>query len=240
VQGAEAVGDIVRAIRTAHQLRPLPDALVITRGGGSIEDLWCFNDEKLVRAIFKAKIPVVSAVGHEIDVTLADLVADVRALTPTEAAERVLPSAADVAALLSQMSARMASLVRARLDRAAERLESLAGRRVFRYPYDRTRQLACRVDDMHLRATRAARLRVELARRKSQALAARLEALSPLAVFGRGYSLTQIHPDGPILSSAHRVKIGAEIITQLKQGQLISRVEAKRSDSPSDSFSREP
>jgi exodeoxyribonuclease VII large subunit len=228
VQGAAAVDEVVAAMRIAHRLRPRPDVMVITRGGGSLEDLWSFNDERLVRAIFESQIPVVSAIGHEIDVTLADLVADVRALTPTEAAERVLPSRDDVASLLNQISARMTALLRGRLATAQQRLQSIASRPVFRLPYDRTQQLARYLDEMQMRGARALRHQVATARQRGQSFAARLEALSPLAVLGRGYSVTQTYPDGPVIDDADRVKLGTQMITRLKRGEIISRVEETR------------
>src|SRR5688572_3892156 len=107
VQGEGAAAEIARAIAEANRLRPPLDVLVVGRGGGSPEDLWCFNDEQVVRAIFASQVPVVSAVGHEIDVTLSDLVADVRALTPSEAAERVIPSADELLLRLAQFQKRL-------------------------------------------------------------------------------------------------------------------------------------
>ena len=134
VQGAEATDEIIQAMRTAHRLRPRPDVLVLTRGGGSLEDLWCFNEERLVREIYAAQIPVVSAVGHEIDVTLADLVADLRALTPTEAGEHVVPSQIDVGNELRALARVMGSCIRRRWQTAQTRVEALAQRRVLAHP----------------------------------------------------------------------------------------------------------
>ena len=109
VQGDGAAEEIARAIALVNRLEPAPDVLVVTRGGGSMEDLWCFNEEAVVRAIFDSRIPVVSAIGHEIDVTLADLVADWRSLTPTEAAQRVVPSTEEIAASLAHFRSRLQS-----------------------------------------------------------------------------------------------------------------------------------
>lgn len=228
VQGASAVDEIVSAMAVAHQLRPRPDVLVLTRGGGSVEDLWSFNDERIVRAIFGSKIPVVSAIGHEIDVTLADLVADVRALTPTEAAERVLPSGEDVAVLLNQMSKRMTALLRGRVAALQQQLDAIRSRPVFRVPYDRTQQLARHLDELQMRGARALRRQVESTGEQSRSLAARLEALSPLAVLRRGYSVTQQYPSGPVIDDARRAKVGSQIVTRVEKGEIISRVEATR------------
>ena len=122
--------------------------LVVGRGGGSLEDLWCFNEEVVVRAIFASEVPVVSAVGHEIDVTLADLVADVRALTPSEAAERVIPSADELVSRLSVLRRRMASMLRSRAMAARRHVEQLPARRVLRQPKSLIYDLSHRLDDL--------------------------------------------------------------------------------------------
>ena len=152
VQGEGAADEIVRGITLANQLRPTPDVLVVGRGGGSIEDLWCFNEEPVVRAIFESGIPVVSAVGHEIDVTLADLVADRRALTPSEAGEIVVPSREEMLARLETAGRRMAMAVMAKLKSLRARLEELQGRRILRRPDEPLRLLARRTDDLEFRA----------------------------------------------------------------------------------------
>jgi exodeoxyribonuclease VII large subunit len=225
VQGAEAAAEIVAGIRTAHRLRPAPDVLVVTRGGGSLEDLWCFNEECVVRAIFQATVPVVSAIGHEIDVTLADLVADVRCLTPTDAAQRVVPAAEEIANRLGHLQRRLRGGLGARVDQCCARLRGLATRRVFTRPWDLVRQSARRVDDLESRLARAVRVRMSGAEQRTTALAARLESLSPLAVLARGYSLTLRRRDGQIVRTADQVTPGEEILTRLVDGQVTSRVE---------------
>jgi len=226
VQGAEAAAEIVAGIRTAQRLRPAPDVLVVTRGGGSLEDLWCFNEESVVRAIFQATIPVVSAIGHEIDVTLADLVADVRCLTPTDAAQRVVPAEEEIANRLGHLQRRLRGGLGARADQCRARLRGLATRRVFTRPWDRVRQSARRVDDLESRMARAVRVRMSGAEQRTAALASRLESLSPLAVLARGYSLTLRRRDGQIVRTADQITPGEEILTRLVDGQITSRVEA--------------
>jgi exodeoxyribonuclease VII large subunit len=224
VQGECAADDIVRGIQVAHRLRPRPDVLVIGRGGGSVEDLWCFNEERVVRAIFAAEIPVVSAVGHEIDVTLSDLAADVRALTPSEAAERIVPSAEELLVRLSQFQKRLVSSLRGQCIRARSRLDSLAGRRVLKRPLDRLGDLSRRLDELQVCLARAIRREVAKAHERLKGAAACLESLSPLAVLSRGYSITQRVDDGCIVRSASEVRAGELIGTRLHEGHLISRV----------------
>jgi exodeoxyribonuclease VII large subunit len=224
VQGAEAAEEIVAAIEVAQSLCPPPDVLVVTRGGGSLEDLWCFNDERVVRAIAYARVPVVSAIGHEIDVTLSDLAADVRALTPSEAAERVSPSQADVRSELDNLSRLLRRLIERRLQLARSQLDSLAARPVLARPEQQLRDMARRLDDWELRLSQSLNSQLRHTGQLLRGLAGRLEALSPLAVLGRGYSLTQRHADGLLLRSSTEIAPGQLIRTQLAVGQLISLV----------------
>jgi exodeoxyribonuclease VII large subunit len=224
VQGAEAVGEIVQAIRVAHRIRPRPDVLVLTRGGGSLEDLWCFNDEQVVRQIFAAEIPVISAIGHEIDVTLADLVADVRALTPSEAAERVAPAQDDVRDQLQGLGRLLALCLQRRWQSARARLDALAQRSVFTRPHQGIQDRSHRLDDLAERLSRAVRVRWAQTQDQIGTLAGRLNALSPLAVLGRGYSLTERLADGSLIVSSRQLSQDEEILTRLGQGRVISRV----------------
>jgi exodeoxyribonuclease VII large subunit len=225
VQGEGAAAEIAAAIATANRLSLAIDCLVVTRGGGSLEDLWAFNEEAVVRAIHASRIPVVSAIGHEIDVTLADLVADVRALTPSEAAELVAPAAEDLAAQFRQTEKRLAAALRWRLAAARARLDAVAAHRAFRRPYERIEDLALRLDELDARANRALRQRLLLAQTQVQQQAARLESLSPLGVLARGYSLTQWADDGRIVRDAAALKPGDEIVTRFGKGRAASRVE---------------
>ncbi len=225
VQGEGAAAEIAAAIQTVNRLATPIDCLVVTRGGGSMEDLWAFNEEPVVRAIAASKIPVVSAVGHEIDVTLADLAADLRALTPSEAAELIAPAAEELVAELRQVERRLAAALRSRAETARSRLDGIAGNVVFRRPFQRVFELSRRLDDLGGRAARAVRGLVRLARQRTDTVAGRLESLSPLAVLGRGYSLTQRAADGRLIRSADELSPGEEIITRFVHGQATSRVE---------------
>jgi exodeoxyribonuclease VII large subunit len=225
VQGEGAAAEIATAIAAVNRLARPIDCLVVTRGGGSMEDLWAFNEEPVVRAIVASQIPVISAVGHEIDVTLSDLAADVRALTPSEAAELVAPASEDLLAELRQIERRLAGALRARVESARSRLDALARHTAFRRPYQRVFDLSRRLDELDARALRAVRGLVRLARQQADTVAGRLESLNPLAVLGRGYSLTQRTADGRIIRAASELAPGEQIATRFAQGRSISRVE---------------
>jgi exodeoxyribonuclease VII large subunit len=232
VQGAGAAAEVAAAIALANRLaRPL-DVLVVARGGGSLEDLWCFNEEAVVRAIHASRIPVVSAIGHEIDVTLADLVADVRALTPSEAAERVVPSGDELRAYLSRQQQRLLACMRARAASARMRFETIAASRVFRRPLARVHDLAHGVDELELRARRALENRMHSARALLAAKAAHLESLSPLSVLARGYSLTRRLPADELVRDAAGLAPGDLIATRFATGEVVSRVETRIEASP--------
>lgn len=225
VQGEGAAGEIAEAVGLVNQLAEPVDCIVVTRGGGSLEDLWAFNEEAVVRAIHASGVPVVSAVGHEVDVTLSDLVADVRALTPSEAAERAAPAAEEIARRLDRCHERLSRAIRARMTAARSRLDGLASNAVFRRPLDRVRELEFRLDELAARAERAVRACVRVDRRQVDSLAARLESLSPLSVLGRGYSLTQRVSDGRVIRDATELLPGEQTRTRFAKGQVTSRVE---------------
>ncbi len=226
VQGEGAAQEIAAAIQQVNRLAEPPNCIVVTRGGGSLEDLWAFNEEIVVRAIFASKIPVVSAVGHEIDVTLSDLVADVRALTPSEAAELVAPAADEVAARLGQVQKRMVTALRGRVRTLRTRLEAIARHRVFRRPLDLIFERERRLDELETRQNRALVRRLETARARLDSTAARLDSLSPLAVLRRGYSITERLPSGELVRRAGQLAPGDTIRTRLGEGSVVSRVEA--------------
>lgn len=226
VQGSGAAAEIVAAIERANRLAKRIDCLVVARGGGSLEDLWAFNEEAVVRAIAASRIPVVSAIGHEIDVTLSDLAADVRALTPSEAAELVVPAREEILALLRQQRRRLLVGLEGRVALARRRLESLAATREFRKPLDRVHNLSRRLDELDDALDRAARRQLASGRRRIEHAAARLESLSPLGVLGRGYSLTQRARDGSLVRDAAVLQAGEAIRTRFAKGSAVSRVES--------------
>ncbi len=225
VQGEGAAEEIAAAIEALNRLNVPLDCLVVTRGGGSLEDLWAFNEEVVVRAIAASRIPVISAVGHEIDVTLSDLAADVRALTPSEAAELVAPASEELVAGLKQYQSRLLAALRSRQAAARLKLDALAGHHVLRRPYQRIEDLARRLDELEGRAVRSVRGRLKAARGQTEAMASRLQTLSPLDVLGRGYSLTQRTSDGRVIRDAAELTPGQQITTRFARGRAISRVE---------------
>ncbi|MEE9257572.1 MAG: exodeoxyribonuclease VII large subunit, partial [bacterium] len=274
VQGEGAAASIAAAIRRADQgLRKLgrpADLIIAGRGGGSREDLWAFNEEAVVRAIAGCETPVLSAVGHEIDSSLSDLVADEAAATPTAAAERVARGWQALSRDLNRMPETLARLAEDRIAALEEQLDALARERIFRRPEEGLEEMAQRVDTLferiwrearHAESGRLSRLRAIVPRlaaasprvrirrgaaslseqvrrlrvsegrgreRKESALlaaAGRLEAVSPLAVLARGYSLTYRDRDGLLLREADQAKVGESVRVRLSRGALHCRVE---------------
>jgi exodeoxyribonuclease VII large subunit len=236
VQGEGASEEIASAIRLLNQLDGI-DVMIVGRGGGSTEDLWAFNSESVARAIFESRIPIVSAVGHEIDLTIADLVADCRALTPSEAAERVVPHREELLEALRITDAQLrASLVR-QLEKAKSRLDDLGQRRCFRLPLEQVHEFQRCLDDWDERIERATQQRLAQWRRQLETQAARLHGLSPLNVLGRGYSLTRREADEIVVRSVDQVQPGDRLLTRVQHGSIVSRVEHLESltnDAPND------
>ncbi|MCA9111723.1 MAG: exodeoxyribonuclease VII large subunit [Planctomycetaceae bacterium] len=225
VQGDAAAPQIAKALREVSRLDDV-DVVIAGRGGGSLEDLWAFNEEIVARAIAACPIPVVSAVGHEIDVTIADLVADRRALTPSEAAELVVPDMVELESQLHHVGKRLVGSLRDQATSARRQLELLSSRRVLRQPFDRLRQQSQRLDDWHEQLSRAIRTRTRQGQSQLATMAAALNALSPLNVLERGYSITQLAETGKVVKRVEDVSVGDQLLTRLHQGQVVSRVES--------------
>lgn len=223
VQGPGAAEEIAAGVRLCNHLAAELDAIVVTRGGGSVEDLWSFNEEVVVRAIHASKIPVVSGVGHEIDVTLSDLVADVRALTPSEAAERLVPNYNDVVGMLEAMQQRMSRVAVGRLENAHQQLHALASRPCLTQPLERVRQAAMELDAIEARIGLAAKQKLKNASSLLTELAARLDNISPLSVLARGYSLTT-NDQGVLVTDCESVATGDTITTRVGNGRITSVV----------------
>jgi exodeoxyribonuclease VII large subunit len=257
VQGAAAVGTLIAALDLAGRHRQC-DVLILARGGGSLEDLWAFNDEGLARAILRCPIPVITGIGHEIDFTIADFVADVRAPTPSGAAQLAAPDAAVWRQRLAQLGDRFAAAARRTLRSELLRLETLAVRLRQAHPGARLQQHAQRLDELD------ARLRLALQRRLAAAaerqaqrcerveqLAARLlrairstliaqgarldgaaralNAVSPLATLDRGFAIVTRSTDGSLVTAASQLAVGETFDTRLASGSLRARVLEHRS-----------
>ncbi|HUR38537.1 MAG TPA: exodeoxyribonuclease VII large subunit [Planctomycetota bacterium] len=269
VQGDGSAEEIAAAIGHLNLSMPEIDVLIVGRGGGSIEDLWAFNEEVVARAIHASRIPVISAVGHETDTTIADFVADVRALTPTDGAVRAVPRQDELELALEGLDSALRRALRSQADLARSRLDGLRDGRSFGRVEELPDQLKQRLDDakdrldvgalqasVHLKgrldllqaSLRSAlpglldprrqrvehltdRLRADARRsldqgkaRLSQA-AASLEALSPVAILGRGYSITRLEATQEILKEADQAKAGDRIVTRLGKGRVFSKIE---------------
>ena len=224
VQGPGAASEVAAAIRRCGKFSNVPDVIVVTRGGGSIEDLWTFNEEEVVRAIFESEVPVMTGIGHEIDVTLSDLVSDVRALTPSEAAERLVPSMDGLRQWLHTLAERLRIQMLHRLSVARSELESIASHPALTRPLARCRQLAMEVDQHEHQLHQAMRQMTATHHRDIVLLASRLEAMSPLKVLARGYSVTT-NDQGRPLTDCRKIEVGDKILTRLANGSLHSTVE---------------
>jgi exodeoxyribonuclease VII large subunit len=229
VQGDGAAAEIVAGIRLANRLSPSPDVLVVGRGGGSLEDLWAFNEEPVVRAIAASRIPTVSAVGHEIDVTLADLAADVRALTPSEAAERVVPAAEEISGRIGGYHARLRHAAHRRVMWLRARWEGIAAQRPFRRPFELIHDRSRRLDELNLHGNAAMRRLVRDRQNRLATIAGKIETLSPLEVLARGYTITQDAASGAVVRNARQLRVGQSIMTRFATGEAVSKVESVRS-----------
>ena len=223
VQGVEAPPEIAGAIRYANRWK-VGDLIITGRGGGSMEDLWAFNDERVARAIYESELPVISAVGHEPDVTISDFVADARASTPSNAAEIAVPDQVELLRWLRGAEERMTQTEAARLEALRQRLDVLASKRVMTdhmaYVQDKRMEL------VHVQQ-RLGDLSGALVARKRQrfsALAASLDAMSPLKVLGRGYAMVQ-NEDGQILKSYQDVTAGDQVSVTLGEGGFTCTVD---------------
>lgn len=223
VQGTGAPPQIVGAIQYAN-LHRIADLIITGRGGGSMEDLWAFNDEQVARAIFASKIPVISAVGHEPDVTIADFVADRRAATPSNAAEIAVPEQMDVRAVVSAAELRIGQAMQKQLTRSRDRLQELAGRRVLQSPAAYLDSRRMELDYVQNRLVAAADRMLSDKQRQFVGLTASLDALSPLKVLRRGYSVA-VSDTGTIIKTVRQIAPGNLIDLKLLDGTATCRVE---------------
>lgn len=228
VQGAEAPGEIVSAIRYANHHK-LADLLIIGRGGGSIEDLWAFNDEQVAYAIYESEIPIVSAVGHEPDVTISDYVADVRAATPSNAAELAVPDRENLNQTLDSILSSMQTVVLRQLKAARRHLDILSASPTLNDPLQ---YIHLRRDALQLKRTQLISMQRRVLDQRKQSfisLTSKLDAMSPLKVLIRGYAMVQL-PDGNVVRSVKNIHAGQTVNISLEDGiasASISRVEER-------------
>ena len=222
VQGVEAPAEIAAAIRYANYHK-LADVLIVGRGGGSIEDLWAFNDEGVAHAIYESQIPVISAVGHEPDVTISDYVADLRAATPSNAAELVVPDCDALLQAVDSMSAAMATALKRQIQTSRRHLDMLAQSNCLQSPEAYLRQRFDALQSMGNRLVAAQEKIVHFHRQRFISHAAKLDAMSPLKVISRGYSLAQTD-NGALLRSVRQVQPGDCITISLSDGKIDAAV----------------
>jgi exodeoxyribonuclease VII large subunit len=223
VQGQEAPGEIAAAIRYANHFR-LADLLIVGRGGGSIEDLWAFNDEKVALAIYHSSIPVISAVGHEPDVTISDFVADLRAATPSNAAELAVPDQDMLRQTLDAMSEAMASAMNRQIKAARQHLRVLSDSPALKSPKSYLLQRKNSVESLKNRLVSAQKHQINVHAKRFVAITAKLDAMSPLKVLSRGYAMVQ-QEDGKIIRKIEDVAAGDCIRVTLEDGYFNATVQ---------------
>ncbi|MBR6353196.1 MAG: exodeoxyribonuclease VII large subunit [Oscillospiraceae bacterium] len=226
VQGVEAPPEIAGAIRYANEFE-VADLIITGRGGGSIEDLWAFNDERVARAIYDSRIPVISAVGHEPDVTISDYVADRRASTPSNAAEIAVPDRREIAELLSSYDIRSSQALRRQLLQLSERLEAYRNKQVLRDPTAQFDNRRMELDRLRDRMLTAEERTLSRSRERFVALTAALDAMSPLRVLSRGYAIAS-DDSGRCVRSVRELEAGEKLSLRFTDGSADCLVEQVR------------
>ena len=224
VQGEGAAQEIARAISEFNQFKDV-DVLIVGRGGGSLEDLWAFNEEIVARAIFSSRIPIVSAVGHQIDFTIADFAADLRAATPSAAVEMIMPDRKELNKEIRNLSQRLFAAQQSMINSYEQRLKSVLTSYGLRRPADLILQNRQRLDELIRQIAVATSNLIQRAKQTFSTTVGKLNALSPLAVLERGYSVCYKLPERKIVKSAVNLKVKEEIETLLWKGKVHSRVQ---------------
>lgn len=224
VQGAEAAATIIAGIKLFNRLQNV-DFIVITRGGGSLEDLWAFNEEPLVRAVAQSTIPIVSAVGHEVDFTLCDFAADLRAPTPSAAAEMTIPERSHILNLIEQTCNKMAQNIRMRLENFQKELDNISKRLFLNRPWELLRQRIQRIDELEGRIIKAINSRILSAKVELDNIHKTLEVLNPRAIMERGFAIVYHWPDKKIIKSINEVAVGEQVSVELKDGEFQAKTE---------------
>ncbi len=217
VQGEGAAAEIAQAIDDCNEFGGI-DLLIVGRGGGSLEDLWAFNEEIVARAIYRSSIPVVSAVGHEVDVTIADFVADLRAPTPSAAAELAVPKRDDLVEIVRNICYTSEQIVTDRLAAQREQIRTLIGSYSFNKPFDKVRQFAQRADELKLALGRMVGHRLALLGQQCASLEKRMDSVRPERILERGYAM--VFRDHHVVPSAGELATGDAIVVRFRDGDI--------------------
>lgn len=225
VQGEQAAADIVRSLKLVNEWGKA-DVIILGRGGGSMEDLWCFNDENVARAVFASEIPVISAVGHETDFTITDFVADMRAPTPSAAAELATMPLSERREAFHRLELRLERDVSALLTSCRRRLDLLKSRPVMERPLERIYRTMMDMEETQQRLDKEMTNRLMQRAERWQYLTNRLEAASPLAVMSRGYVMA-VASSGKLLTSVKQVEVGDRVTLHLQDGKIETNIQEK-------------
>ncbi len=221
VQGIGAAEDIVRSIRLLNRVEGI-DVIIVGRGGGSLEDLWCFNEEIVARAIFESKIPIISAVGHETDFTISDFVADCRASTPSNAAEIAVQDKDELLSNINHLRDKLLNKTKLTIAFKAQSLNAVIDRPLFKRPFDFINEYLQQLDDSMLRSGRAILVYLKLKREVLEGVKGKLHSLDPKAVLGRGYSVVMY--EGKVIKKSSDIKINDLLDIILQKGEIKSKV----------------
>ena len=219
VQGTDAPAQIVRALARLNALPEAPDVILIARGGGSLEELWAFNDERVVRAVAASRVPTISGVGHEVDFTLTDFAADLRAPTPSAAAEIITPDINELQQWVDSAGLRISGLMAARLADARQRLGSLQRELRAYSPTQQYGNHVLRVRDLQARLQRATQSTLQMQWARVEALRDKLDALGPLATLGRGYAIVT-KPTGAVVRGPNEVSVNERLVVRVQNGSF--------------------
>lgn len=225
VQGDQAAGEIAEAITYVNEHFPSLDVLIVGRGGGSLEDLWSFNREIVARAIYDSRIPVISAVGHEIDYTIADFVADLRAPTPSAAAELVVSNKIELEKRILLLTSKIKSSMEHELDELTSQYRRLADSRIFLHPEELYSQFQQDIDYYLEKIISHCTHFLDFQKERLNSFAGKLNVLSPLNILARGYSITYKLPENEILKSIAQVTMKDKVKVKLHRGEIICTVE---------------
>lgn len=227
VQGAFAAREIAKKIDFLNRHFKDLDFIIIGRGGGSLEELWAFNEEILARSIYNSKIPIVSAVGHETDFTISDFVADLRSPTPSAAAEMTIPDKSSLINNISLLKSKLIRAIKRNLELKMERIDSVSGRLKYQGPENKINQYYQYIDEFSARLNSRIKHRVELYEERVKKDSQRLDSLSPRAVIERGYSICRKIPGKEIIKRLEQIEVGTRIEVIISDGKILSKVEKK-------------